>query len=90
LHYGSGSGSGSGSGAGFGSKSNIKWNKKSQKIKNKRPTFWEIMLLLTLKRQDFVPVFVVVEKRLNRVLSRSGTGSVWYLSTGDLKKILPG
>jgi hypothetical protein len=24
------------------------------KIKNERPTFWEIMFLLTMKRQDFV------------------------------------
>jgi hypothetical protein len=39
-------------GSGFGSGSNILWNKKSQKIKNKRPR--ETMLFLTLKRQDFV------------------------------------
>jgi hypothetical protein len=26
---------------------NIKWNKKSRKIQNERPTFLEIMLLLT-------------------------------------------
>jgi hypothetical protein len=47
---------GSGSGAGFGSGSNIKWNKKSI-IKTESPPFWEIMLLLTLKRRDFGPAF---------------------------------
>jgi hypothetical protein len=44
---------GSVSGTGFGSGSNIKCNKKVKKIKNERPTFWEIMLLLTLKRVRF-------------------------------------
>jgi hypothetical protein len=48
-----------GSGTGFGSGSNIKWNKESQKIKNERPTFKEIMLLLSLKKQDFGKNFVV-------------------------------
>jgi hypothetical protein len=38
MHYGSG--------AGFRSGSNVKWNKK---VKNERPIFWEIMLLLTWK-----------------------------------------
>jgi hypothetical protein len=46
---------GFGSGAGFRFKYNMKLNKKSQKIKNERPTLWEIMLLLTMKkRKDFV------------------------------------
>ncbi len=31
-------------------------NKKSQKIKSERPSFWEIMLLLTENRQDFVQI----------------------------------
>jgi hypothetical protein len=51
MHYGAGSGSGSG--AGFGPGSSIKMEKKSQKIINEMPTFWEIIPLLTLKRQDF-------------------------------------
>jgi hypothetical protein len=51
MHYGSGTG--------FGSGFNIKWNKESQKIKNERPAFWEIMLLLSLKKQDFAQIFVV-------------------------------
>jgi hypothetical protein len=51
IHYG-GTGSGSGNGCGSGSK--IKWSIKIERIKNEMPTFWEIMLLLTLKRQDFV------------------------------------
>jgi hypothetical protein len=37
----------------YGSGSNIKCNKKVIKSKNGRPNFWEIMVLLTLKRQDF-------------------------------------
>jgi hypothetical protein len=50
-----------GSGTGFGSGYNIKWNKESQKTKNVRPAFWEIMLLLSLKKQDFVQIFVVAK-----------------------------
>jgi hypothetical protein len=35
---------------GFGSGSNIKWNTKvNKKMKNESPTFWETMLLRTLK-----------------------------------------
>jgi hypothetical protein len=30
--------------------------KKIKKIKSERPTFWEIMLLPTLKKQDFVQI----------------------------------
>jgi hypothetical protein len=40
----------------------LKWKKKSsQQIKNGKPTFWEIMLILTLKRQDFVQIFLFLE-----------------------------
>jgi hypothetical protein len=40
---------------GLGSGSNMRYNNKnSQKIKNYGPTFWEIILLLTLKRRDIV------------------------------------
>jgi hypothetical protein len=60
MQYGSGSGSGSGSVSGFGSGSNIKC-KKVTKYKNERPTFWEIMLLLTLKRQNFVQIILLLE-----------------------------
>jgi hypothetical protein len=31
-------------------------NKSKKKIKNERSTFWETMLLLTLKRQDFLQI----------------------------------
>ncbi len=31
--------------------------KSKNNVSNKRPTFWETMLLLTLKRQDFVDFF---------------------------------
>ncbi len=60
FRSGTGTGMQYGSGTGFGSRSNIKCIKK---IKNRRPTFWEIMMLLTLKRQDFVNIFCVVGKR---------------------------
>jgi hypothetical protein len=50
MHYGSGTG--------FGSGSEIKfYETKSEKILNERPTVWEIMQLLTFKRQDFVQIF---------------------------------
>jgi hypothetical protein len=50
MHYGSRSGSK----PAFGSGSNIKWYKKVKKIKSetKGPAFREIMLLITLERQD--------------------------------------
>jgi hypothetical protein len=48
-----------GTGTGFGSGSNMKCHKKKSKIKNERPTFWEIMLLLTLKKKIFYKFFVV-------------------------------
>jgi hypothetical protein len=43
---------------GSGSGSNMKYNTKVQKIKNERPTFWETMLLLALKRQVLKKNFV--------------------------------
>jgi hypothetical protein len=39
-----------------GSESNIKWNTKSN-MNTERPTLWETMLLLTLKRPCFVQIF---------------------------------
>jgi hypothetical protein len=60
MLYGSGSGSGS----------NIKWNKKS-KIKNERQSFWEMMLLLKLKRHDFVQIFCCWKTLLNIVWIRN-------------------
>jgi hypothetical protein len=48
-----------GYGTGFGSGSNIKWNKKVKRIKNERTTFRETMLILPLKRQGFIQIFVV-------------------------------
>jgi hypothetical protein len=56
-----------GNGMHYGSGSNIKWNKKVKKILSKRPTFWEIMLLLTLKRQDFVQILFCCKTVLNIV-----------------------
>jgi hypothetical protein len=48
-----------GSGSGFGSGFNIKWNtvqqSKKSKIENEMTTFWETILLLTIKRRGFVP-----------------------------------
>jgi hypothetical protein len=38
-------------------KNGIQKPNKVKKIKNEMTTFWETMLLLTLKRQDFVPIF---------------------------------
>jgi hypothetical protein len=35
---------------------------KGKIIKNERPTFWETMLLLTIKRQDFVQTFFKTAK----------------------------
>jgi hypothetical protein len=32
-------------------------SKKSIKKRNERPAFWETMLILTVKRQDFVQIF---------------------------------
>jgi hypothetical protein len=51
MHYGSGSG------ISFGAESGSNLKYESQKNKNERPPFWEIMLLMTLK-QDFVQIFV--------------------------------
>ncbi len=48
---------GFGSGTGFGQDSNIKWSIKKSKIKNERPTFWETMLLVTLKKQDCIQIY---------------------------------
>jgi hypothetical protein len=59
MHYGSGAG------AGFGSRSHIKI-----KIKNERPTFWEIMLLMILKRQNFLQIFMLWKN-----FSKVGTGT---------------
>jgi hypothetical protein len=52
-----------GVGAGFGSGSTIKRNIKSQKIKNEMPTFWEILLLLTLERGRFFTNFFLLKNR---------------------------
>jgi hypothetical protein len=61
--------SGSGTGIGIGPGSNIK---NDTKVKNqKRPTFWETMLLLALKRQDCVEIFGCLKTVLNK--SESGT-----------------
>jgi hypothetical protein len=73
MHYGSGSGSSSGSnsGSGFGSGAGLdpyptyiqhKMDKKSPKNRNDTITFWEILLFLKLKRQDFVPIFLLLKK----------------------------
>ncbi len=51
----------SGTGAGFGSGSSKNWDKNVKIIKNERPTFWEIMLLLALKNTRFVTNFVLLE-----------------------------
>jgi hypothetical protein len=53
----SGAGSGSGFGTGFGIRSKTKCNTKGKKIQNWRPNFWETILLLALRRQDFVQTF---------------------------------
>ncbi len=46
---------------GFGVGFNIKCNKKVNKITNERPNFLETMLLLTLKRQDCVKIFLLLK-----------------------------
>jgi hypothetical protein len=47
---------------GFGSGFKIKWSIKIKRIKNEMPTFWEIMLLLRLKKQDFVQLLLKCDK----------------------------
>jgi hypothetical protein len=47
--------------SGFRSRAEIKWNDKNKKVKQSIKeiiTFWETMLLLTLKRQDCVQQFL--------------------------------
>jgi hypothetical protein len=51
--------SGSGSGTGFRSGINLENKIQNQsQVKHERPTFWELMQLLTIKRRDFVQIFV--------------------------------
>jgi hypothetical protein len=52
-------GSGLGSGTGFGPGPNIKWNKKVKK--KLEANFWETILLLALKRQDYVTHFLLLK-----------------------------
>jgi hypothetical protein len=49
MHYGTGSGTG------FGYGSHLKF------YKNERPTFWEIMVPVTMKRQDFCENFLLLK-----------------------------
>ncbi len=84
-----------GSGAGFGSGSNIKWKEVKKSPTYERPTFLEIMLRLTLKRQGKISLklFVVVKMcykiqnclipNRSRNFSKVGTGTVinHYCST---------
>ncbi len=62
----------SGSWTRFALGSNIKCHTKVKKIKNERPTFWETMLLLALKRHA-VKIFCCWETVLNKSGSGSGT-----------------
>ncbi len=73
MHYGSGTG--------FGSGSNIKWNKKSQ-IKNERTTFREIILIMKLKRQDFVQTFCCWKTVLDIVWIRNRNRNQNYSKVG--------
>jgi hypothetical protein len=41
---------------------------KGQKVKNDRPTFWETMLLLTLKRNHFVKKMLLLKSSANYCL----------------------
>ncbi len=64
----SGTGTGMHSGSDVGSGSKIK--KRKRKVKHERPTLWETMLCITLKRQDIEQIFVI-EKKLCQIVSGS-------------------
>jgi hypothetical protein len=71
----------SGTRTGFESGSNIKCKSK-KKIENERPTFREIMLILTLKRQDFVQIFCFWKIVLNTVWIRNQSGNQNFFKVG--------
>ncbi len=54
--------SGSDVGSGFGTGSKIKKGKEMSNMRAERPTFWETMLFITLKRQDIEQIFVIEKK----------------------------
>jgi hypothetical protein len=68
-----------------------KFNTKVKKQKLWGPTFWESLLLLALKRQDFVQIFCCCKTVHETVLNKfgSGTGTDAGKGTGAGTKIFP-